>query len=143
MAPDGKRTVDELESALALIGEWLVAIYGSRLDAVVLTLQGFHTSAPHYYGIVPWLARSEGETPDTLPSRQVQDLAERVFTSLFPEARIDPATPCDVCDVARSGLVTASRITAHRRLELLSRFGRPEGLVGRQPLAVPAPGPGR
>ncbi len=69
---EGRPTVAELEDALQLIAEWLIAIYGLRLDAVVLTLEGFYTSEPDYYGILPWLARGAGETPDTLPSRQVQ-----------------------------------------------------------------------
>ena len=141
---EGRPTVEELESALVLIAEWLIAIYGLRLDAVVLTLEGFDTSTPDYYRIVPWLARGAGETPDTLPSRQVRDLAEGIFATLFPQARIDQATARNVRDVARSGLVDAGHVTAHRQVELLARFGRPAELVGRVPfdevVAVRRPG---
>lgn len=131
---EAKLTIDELEDALQLIAEWLVACYGSRLDAVALTLEGFYTPAPEYSGILPSVARAEGETRETLPSPQVQDLAEGVFAGLFPQARLDRNTSRDVRDVARSGRVDAVCVSAHRRIELLTRFGRPEELGGREPL---------
>ena len=126
MSAESRLSIDELEDGLRQIAEWLIAIHGPRIEAVALTLEGFYTPAPEYYGILPSVVRAEGETRDTLPSRQVRDLAEGVFTDLFPKALIDRNSSRDVRDVARSGRVDASRVTGHRRIQLLTRFGRPE-----------------
>ncbi len=126
-------SIDELEDALQLIAEWLIAVYGPRVETVTLILEGYYTPAPEYYGILPWVVRAEGETRATLPSRQVRDLAEGVFANLFPEARIDRSSSRDVRDVARSGRVDASCVTAHRRMQLLARFGRPAMTGGELP----------
>lgn len=139
---EAKLTVDELEDALPTIAEWLIACFGPRLDEISLTLEGRYTSAPEYYGILPWVLRAEGETRDTLSLRQVRHLAEGVFVSLFPQARLDRNTSRDVRGVAQSGRVRAVRVTAHRRIELLTRFGRPEELGGREPTERGGPGAG-
>lgn len=139
---DRMLTIDEIEDALQLIADWLVACYGPRLEAISLTLEGYYTSDPEYYGILPWITRGEGETRDTLPSRQVRDLAEGIFARLLPQARIDRNTSRDVRDVARSGRVDASCVSAHRRVELLTRFGRPDELGGRETLERGDPGAG-
>ena len=123
---ESKLTLDQLEGALELIAEWLVACYGPRLEAVSLTLEGFHRRWADYHGILPWVARGEGETRDTLPLREVRDLAEGVFTALFPQIRFDRATAPDIHDVARSGRVAAVRVPANRQVELLKLFRRPE-----------------
>lgn len=124
----GSLTVDELEAALQLIAEWIVALYGQRIEAVSLTLEGFYTSAPEYHGILPWVARGKGETRDTLPLRQVRDLAEGALSTLFPQVLLDKSFSRDVRDVARSGRVAAVRVSPHRRIELLARFAKPDQL---------------
>lgn len=107
-------------------GAWLIACYGPRLEAVSLTLEGFHRRRAAYHGILPWVARGQGETRDTLPLREVRDLAEGVFNALFPQIRFDRATAPDIHDVARSGRIAAVRVPANRQVELLQLFRRPE-----------------
>jgi hypothetical protein len=114
-----------IEDALNDIAEWLVACHGERIAAVSLTLEGFYGRGEEYWGIVSSISRSAGETSETLSSRGAQLLAEGVFVKLFPNARFIKNTVRDVRDVARSRLIQSSGVSAHRRLVLLSRFGRP------------------
>jgi hypothetical protein len=127
MPTDHNIEIDEIEKALDTIAAWLIACYGPRVTAVSLTLEGFYSPGADYFGIRPSIARAEGETRATLSSREVGDLAETVFRRLFPQARIERAPSRDVRDIARSKLVKAGDVTAHRRIELLARFGRPGG----------------
>jgi hypothetical protein len=124
------RSIDlaQIEGALDVIAEWLIACYGARMQSITLVLEGFYTGEPEYYGILPWIDRTDGETRETLPSREVRDLAERIFIALLPQARITRESSRDVRDIARSDRVAAANLSAHRRLELLDRFGRPQGI---------------
>jgi hypothetical protein len=127
MRTDHNIEIDEIEKALDMIAEWLIACYGPRVTALSLTLEGFYSPEPGYYGIHPSIARAKGETRETLPAREVRDLAETVFPRIFPQARIERAPSRDVRHIARSELVKAGDVTAHRRIELLARFGRSGG----------------
>lgn len=69
MTAESKLSIDELEDGLRQIAEWLIAVYGPRIEAVTLILEGYYTPTPEYYGILPWVVRAEAETRDTLPSR--------------------------------------------------------------------------
>jgi hypothetical protein len=126
MPTDHNIEIDEIEKALETIAEWLIACYGPRITALSLTLEGFYSPGPEYYGIYPSIMRAEGETRETLASREVRDLAETVFRRLFPQARIERVPSRDVRHIARS-FVKAGDVTAHRRIELLARFGRSGG----------------
>lgn len=117
--------VDELETALDATSDWLITVYGARLAGIRLTLEGYYIGGRAFDGIVPLLARAEGETRATLPSAEVRDRAEAVFLALCPRARITRGLG-DVRDVASSRRVAAAEVSAHRRLELLRRLGRPE-----------------
>lgn len=130
MPTERRLGIGEIEDALQTIAQWLIACYGPRIHMIALSLDGFYTALPEYYGIVPSIVRGEGETRETLPSREVRDLAEAVFTSMLPAAQFERGTSRDVQDVAWSRHVEAQEVTAHRRLELLARFGRPECLGG-------------
>jgi hypothetical protein len=114
-----------IKGALTEIAEWLVACHGRRIVAVSLTLEGFYGPGEDYWGIVPFISRGAGETPETLPARAVQALSEEVFIRVFPNARFTKDCLLDVRDVARSRSVQSSAVSAHRRLVLLNRFGRP------------------
>ncbi|HPG21914.1 MAG TPA: hypothetical protein PLH75_03885 [Amaricoccus sp.] len=121
--------LEEIECALDEIAAWLVALRGARITQRVLTLEGFCAADPIYWGIVPSIGRADGETRETLPSRDLQALAEEVFARLLPAAAFDKTSGHDVRDVARSVIVRSSDLSAHRRLELLGRFGRPSATV--------------
>jgi hypothetical protein len=124
MSTDHNIKIDEIEKALDTIAEWLIACYGPRITALSLTLEGFYSPGPEYYGIYPSITRAEGETHETLASREVRDLAESVFRRLFPHVRFERAPSRDVRHIARSDLVKAGDVSAHRRIKLLVRFGR-------------------
>lgn len=119
--------IDELEAALDTVAEWLIAAYGPRLASVYLTLEGYYTADPVYWGIVPMLERGAGESRETLPSGEVRDRAEAVIAVLCPDARLTRESMRDVRDVARSRRVSPADVSGHRRLDLLGRFGRPAG----------------
>jgi hypothetical protein len=93
----------------------------------VLTLEGFYTAGCPYRGIVPSVGRADGETRETLPSHDLQAQAEEVFARLLPAAAFDKTSVRDVRDVARSVIVRSCDLSAHRRLQLLGRYGRPSG----------------
>ena len=116
---------DAIKGALNEIAEWLVAFHGERIAAVSLTLEGFYSPGEEYWGIVPSIARGAGETRQTLPSHRVRALSEDVFIRIFPETQFTKTSSRDVRDIARSQLIQASAVSAHRRLVLLSRFGHP------------------
>lgn len=115
----------EIKHILNEIADWLVASHGTRITQLVLTLEGFYTGGPLYWGIVPPIGRADGETRATLSSRDLQARAEQVFVRLLPAAAFDKTSNRDVRDVARSLIVRSSDLSAHRRLELFGRFGRP------------------
>jgi hypothetical protein len=115
--------IDEIEKALDTIAEWLIACYGPWVTALSLTLEGFYSPGPEYYGIYPSITRAEAETRETLSSHEVRDLAETIFRRLFPQARIERAPSLDVRQIARSEFIKAVDVTAHRRIELLGVSG--------------------
>lgn len=125
MSEDGRIEFDEIEAALEVIAEWLVACYGDRVQGLQLMLEGYHTGRPEYYGILPWIERAEGESKISLPSSEARDLAEGVFTALLPAAQITRQGSRDVRDIARSPYIATGEVSAHRRIELRARFGRP------------------
>jgi hypothetical protein len=127
MPTDRRVEIDEIEKALDTIAEWLIACYGPRVTAISLTLEGFYSPLPEYYGIYPWISRADGETRETLSSSEVRNLAEPVFRHLFPQAQIERTPSRDVREIARSARVEAKDVTAHRRIDLLARFGHPNG----------------
>lgn len=120
-------SLEELEHALDEIAAWLVAFYGGRITQLVLILEGFYTAGSSFWGIVPSVVRATGETRETLPSRDLLAWAEEVFIRLLPSAAFDKTSGRDVRDVACSLIVRSSDVSAHRRLELLGRYGRPSG----------------
>ena len=69
------------------------------------------------------MARTDPETRETLPTREVCHLAERLFHRLCPGLSFDHDNVRDVRHVASSRRVEASDVTAHRRIELLRRYG--------------------
>lgn len=124
-APD----LDMIEDALDLVAEWLIAAYGPRIAAVSLLLQGHYGPVAECYGIVP-ITLDRGRRPDglpenreTLPTREICDQAERLFLCLCPRVRFDHDGVRDIRDVGRSRLVQATDVSAHRRIDLLRRFG--------------------
>lgn len=130
MSEDDRIESEEIEAALEVIAEWLVACYTDRIRGLQLVLEGYYTGRPEYYGILPWIDRADSESKITLPSTEVRDLAEAVFTTLLSAAQITRQGSRDVCDIARSPYIVTGEVSAHRRIELLARFGRP-------PLSVP------
>mgnify|MGYP000938703715 CR=1 FL=1 len=131
MSEDGRIEFDQIDEALEVIAEWLVACYGVRIRGLRLVLEGYYSGLPEYYGILPWIDRAGGETRISLPSREARDLAEGVFTDLLPGAQITRQGSRDVRDIARSSYIVASEVSAHRRIELLARFGQPSRSVPR------------
>lgn len=125
MSEDDRIEFEDIEEALEVIAEWLVACYGERIRGLQLVLEGYYTGRPEYYGILPWIDRADSESKITLLSREARDLAEAVFTTLLPAAQITRQGSRDVCDIARSSYILASEVSAHRRIELLARFGWP------------------
>lgn len=125
MSEDDRIEFEEIEEALGMIAEWLIACYGDRIRGLRVELEGYYTGRPEYYGILPWLDRAEGETKLSLPATEVRDLAEAVMTTLLPAAQITRQGSRDVWQIAASPYIVASEVSAHRRIELLARFGRP------------------
>jgi hypothetical protein len=125
-------TVDRIEDTLDLVAEWLIAAYGSRIAAVSLEIEGHYGPIADCYGIVP-ITLERGldpdgrpETRETLPTREVCRRAEALFQRLCPEMRFDHDGMRDVRHIASSGLVRASDVSGHRRIDLRRRFGMAE-----------------
>lgn len=122
-------TRDAIEEGLDLVAEWLIAAYGPRIAAVSLTLEGHYGPVTDCYGIVPiTLDRGAGpaggpETRETLSTREVCDQAERLFRRLCPDVTFDHNGGRDVRHLGSSRLVSAADVTAHRRIDLLRRYG--------------------
>ena len=118
-----------LDEALNLIAAWLLAAYGPRLERVSLSLEGHYGPLSECYGIVPITVvrgvRSDGtpESRETLPTREICGRAEGLFVRLFPMVQFTGDTVRDMRHVASSRSVTAADVSAHRRLELLMRYG--------------------
>jgi hypothetical protein len=123
-------TYDELEAALDVIAAWLIASYGWRLERVSLSLEGYYGPITECYGIVPITigrgTRPDGtaESRDTLPTREIRDRAEALLARLVPGVVCTHDPVRDVCHVVSSSLVKAEDVSAHRRIELLRRYGR-------------------
>ena len=84
---------ESLDDALDLIAAWLLAAYGTRLQRVALSIEGYYGPVTDCYGVVSVVldrgVRSDGtpETRETLPSREVCGHAEVLFTRLYPMVR--------------------------------------------------------
>lgn len=75
--------LDEIEAALDQVAEWLVALYGTRIVYICLTLEGFYGPGEVYWGLVTSIERADGESRETLPSPEVRGLAEGVFPAVL------------------------------------------------------------
>lgn len=122
-------TVDIIEETLDLVAEWLMVAYGARIAAVSLEIEGHYGPLFDCYGIVP-ITLERGHDPDghpetrqTLPTLEVCGRAEALFQRLCPAMRFDHDNARDVRHVGSSRLVRASDVSAHRRIDLLRRFG--------------------
>lgn len=124
-------TYDELEEALDIVAAWLITVYGRRLERVSLSLEGYYGPITECYGIVPITigrgTRPDGtaESRDTLPTREIRDSAEALLARLVPGVVCTRDSMRDVRHVVSSALVRAEDVSAHRRIELLRRYGRP------------------
>lgn len=103
-----------------------------RGAAVSLEIEGHYGPISDCYGIVP-ITLERGcdpdghpETRETLPTREVCGRAEALFQRLCPEMRFDHDGMRDVRHIASSGLVRASDVSGHRRIDLRRRFGMAE-----------------
>jgi hypothetical protein len=88
MSEDDGIEFDEIQAALEVIAEWLIACCGDRILGLRVELEGYYTGRPEYYGILPWIDRAEDENKTSLPSSEVRYLAEAVFTNLVPAVQI-------------------------------------------------------
>ena len=121
---------DDLSEVLEEIASWLLAAYGARLAGLSLSLQGHYGPITECYGVVPiTLARGlqpDGteETRETLPSRELCGHADALLTRLAPGIRClrDPGR--DVREIASSRFLKAGDVSAHRKVELLRKYGR-------------------
>ena len=126
-----KETVDygDLGATLDVIAAWLIAAYGGRIERISLWLEGYYGPVSECYGIAPVTldrgVRPEGgeETRETLPSREVRDHAEAVFSRLCPGIQFNRNPGRDVREVASSDLMSAEGVSAHRKIELLRAYG--------------------
>jgi hypothetical protein len=109
------------------VAEWLIARYGTRLNWIGLTVEGYYSSTA-YWGIVPNIGRGTApdgslETGETLATREIAAEAEALFARLVPGKTFEKITGYDVRDVA-SASARSDAVSAHRRLTLIGRHGR-------------------
>jgi len=121
---------ESLDDALDLIAAWLLAAYGTRLQRVALSIEGYYGPVTDCYGVVSVVldrgVRSDGtpETRETLPSREVCGHAEGLFTRMYPMVQFSRQAARDLRHVASSRTFAAADVSAHRRIELLRQYGR-------------------
>lgn len=114
-----------------LLAQWLHAVYGPRLAAISLSLEGHYGPVSECYGVVPILVtRGVGvdgasETRETLPTAEIIARSEELFSRLHPHVQFTHSNSRDVRHIASSRSVASSDVSAHRRMQLLTRFGRP------------------
>jgi hypothetical protein len=125
-APFDEDAYSPVHDALRDVAEWLIARYGTRLDWIGLTIEGYYSSA--YWGIVPNVGRGTApdgspETRETLPTREIAAEAEALFARLVPGTIFEKISGCDVRDVA-SASARSDAVSAHRRLALIGLYGR-------------------
>jgi hypothetical protein len=128
--PDAHFDEDEYSpvgDALREVAEWLIARYGTRVNWISLTIEGYYSSAA-YWGIVPNIGRGTApdgslETGETLPTREIAAEAEALFARLVPGTIFGKISGYDVRDVA-SASVRSGAVSSHRRLTLIGRHGR-------------------
>jgi hypothetical protein len=126
-APFDEHEYSPVDDALRDVAEWLIARYGTRLDWIGLTIEGYYPSAT-CWGIVPNIGRGTApdgspETRETLPAREIAAEAEALFSRLIPGTIFEKISGCDVRDVA-SASARSDAISAHRRLALIGRHGQ-------------------
>ena len=108
---------------------WLLAAYGHRLERLSISIEGHYGPLSECYGIVPIIVvrgtQSDGapETRETLSTRELCGYAETLFVRLHPTVRFTRDSGRDVRHVASSQTFARADVSAHRRLELLRRFG--------------------
>lgn len=119
----------DLDATLDVIAAWLIAAYGGRIERISLWLEGYYGPVSECYGIAPVRldrgVRPEGgqETRETLPSREIRDHAEALFSRLCPGIQFIRIPGRDVREVASSGLMSADGVSGHRKIELLRAYG--------------------
>lgn len=126
-----KEPVDygDLDATLDVIAAWLIAAYGGRIVRISLWLEGHYGPVSECYGIAPVTlvrgVRTDGseETRETLPSREIRDHAEALFSRLCPGIQFIRIPGRDVREVASSDVMSADGISAHRKIELLRAYG--------------------
>jgi hypothetical protein len=125
-APFDEDAYSPVHDALRDVAEWLIARYGTRLDWIGLTVEGYYSSAA-YWGIVPNVGRGTApdglpETYETLPTREIAAEAEALFARLVPGTIFEKISGYDIRDVT-SASARSDAVSAHRRLALIGLYG--------------------